>query len=314
VRSTLRIVGSAVLKLFVAVSVAKAGQTDQRLLQLVPPGANVVAAMNAPAHTGQPGAFLLVTHNNSVDFADFLALTGVDDGRRIHKVIYVSGGLRPTDQGEHSLLVRGQFDEARIFKAALENGASKREWRGLPVLLVPPFAREKVMVPDPRWLVVLEATLAILGTETSVREELNRAVTGSAPDASLFQRRSHLRPDDDAWCIVKRLPAKDEIRRSLYTFDPSLPGLLQDGDGFEFGFRYGAGVEFQYEVTTADTSPDSISDTVVQSRLGKGKAFMIVPRQAEGSHIHRVRVSKARYEAFLTEVAARQRAPDLANK
>jgi hypothetical protein len=34
VRSTLRIVGSAVLKLFVAVSVAKAGQEDQRLLQL----------------------------------------------------------------------------------------------------------------------------------------------------------------------------------------------------------------------------------------------------------------------------------------
>ena len=96
-RSTLRIVGSAVLKLFVAVSVAKAGHTDQRLLQLVPPGANVVAAMNAPAQAGQPGAFLLVTHNNSVDFADFLALTGVDDGRRIHQVIYVSGGLRPTD-------------------------------------------------------------------------------------------------------------------------------------------------------------------------------------------------------------------------
>jgi hypothetical protein len=51
--------------------------------------------MNATAHAGQPGAFLLVTHSNSVDFADFLALTGVDDGRRIHQVIYVSGGLRP---------------------------------------------------------------------------------------------------------------------------------------------------------------------------------------------------------------------------
>ena len=141
------------------------------------------------------------------------------------------------------------------------------------------------MVPESRWLVVLEATLAILGTETSVREELNRAVTGSAPDASLIQRRSHLRPDDDAWCIVKTLPAKDEIRRSLYAFDPSLPGLLHDGDGFEFGFRYGARVEFEYEVTTADNSTDSISDTVVQSLLGKGKAFMIVPRQADGSHI-----------------------------
>ena len=313
-RSTLRIVGSAVLKLFVAVSVAKAGQTDQRLLQLVPPGANVVAAMNAPAHAGQPGAFLLLTHNNSVDFADFLALTGVDDSRRIQQVIYVSGGSGPTDPAEHSLLVRGQFDERRIFKAALENGASRREWRGLPVLLVTPFAREKGMVPESRWLAVLEATMAILGTETIVREELDRAVTGSAPDASLIQRRSHLRPDDDTWCIVKALPAKDEIRRSLYAFDPSLPWLLQDGDGFAFGFRYGARVEFEYEVTTPGNSTDSISDTVVQSLLGKGKASMIVPRQANGGHVHRLKVSKARYEAWLTEVPARRRPPDLANK
>jgi hypothetical protein len=314
VRSTLRIVGSAVLKLFVAASVAKAGQTDQQLLQLVPPGAKVIAAINAPAHAGQPGAFLLLTHRNSLDLEDFLALTGVDDSRRIQQVIYVSGGFAPTDQAEHSLLVRGQFDERRIFKAALENGASRREWRGLPVLLVPPFAREKGMVPESRWLVVLEATTAILGTETSVRVELNRAVTGSAPDASLIEMRSHLRADDDAWCIVKALPAKDEIRRSLYVFDPSLPGLLHDGDGFEFGIRYGARVEFEYEVTRADNSTDSISDTVVQPLLEKGKASMIVPRQADGGHIHRLKVSKARYEAWLTEVAASRRAPDLESK
>jgi hypothetical protein len=314
VRSTLRIVGSAVLKLFVAVSVANAGQTDQRLLQLVPPGANAIGAINAPAHSGQPGAFLLLTHRNSLDLEDFLALTGVDDSRRIQQVIYVSGGSAPTDQAEHSLLVRGQFDERRIFKAALENGASRREWRGLPVLLVPPFAREKGMLPESRWLVVLDATMAILGTETSVRVELNRAVTGSAPDASLIQRRSHLRADDDAWCIVKALPAKDEIRRSLYVFDPSLPGLLHDGDGFEFGIRYGAQVEFEYEVTRTDNSTDSISDTVVQPLLEKGKASMIVLRQADGGHIHRLKVSKVRYEAWLTEVAAGRRAPDLESK
>jgi len=314
VRSTLRIVGFAVLKLFVAVTVAKAGQTDQRLLQLVPPGANVVAAMNAPAHAGQPGAFLLLTPGNSSDLEDFFALTGVDDSRRIQQVIYVSGWSGHTDQAEHSLLVRGQFDERRIFKAALENGASKHEWGGQLVLRLPPFAREKGMVPESRWLVVPEATMAILGTETSVREELNRAVTGRAPDASLIQRRSHLRPDDDAWCIVKALPAKDEIRQSLSAFDPTLPGLLHDGDGFEFGFRYGARVEFEYEVSTADNSTDSISNTFVQSLLGQGKASMIVPRHADGVHIHRLNVSKARYEAWLTEVDARHRAPDLASK
>ncbi len=310
-RSTLRIVGFAVLKLFGAVAIATAGQTDQRLLQLVPPGAAVVAGMNAPAHAGQPDTFLLLTHNNSVDLADFLALTGTDDGRRIHQVIYVSGGIRPSDQGEHSLLVRGQFDEAGIFKAALENGASRSEWRGLPVLLVPPFAREKGMMPESRWLVVLRATIAILGTETSVREELNQALTESAPDASLMQRRSHLRPDDDAWCIVKALPAQAEIRRSLYAFDPALPGLLHDGDGFEFGIRYGARVEFEYELTTTDSSTDSISNTVVQSLLGEGKASLIMPRQTDG-RTQTLKVSRARYEAWLTEVAARRHAPDLA--
>ena len=313
-RYTPRIACSAVLKLFLAVSVAKAGQSDQRLLQLVPPGANVVGAMSASAHPGQPDSFFLLTHGNSLDLEDFLALTGVDDSRRIHQVLFVSGGSGPTDQAEHSLLVSGQFDEHRIFKAALENGASKREWRGLGVLLVPPFAREKGMVPQSRWLVVLAATMAILGTETSVREELNRAFAGSAPDASLIQKRSHLRPDDDAWCMVKALPIKGEIRRSLYAIDPTLPGLLHDGDGFEFGFRYGARVEFEYEITTADNSTDSISYAIARSLLGKGKASVVVPRHSGGGHIHRLKVSKARYEAWLTEVAARRRATDLPSK
>jgi hypothetical protein len=91
-------------------------------------------------------------------------------------------------------------------------------------------------------------------------------------------------------------------------------GFCMMANGFEFGIRYGARVEFEYEVTRADNSTDSISDTVVQPLLGNGKASMIVPRQADGGHIHRLKVSKARYEAWLTEVAAHRRAPDLESK
>ena len=296
---------------FVLLSVVKgiASNPDPRLLPLIPPNALLVAGMGAPSGNSQPDNFLLLTRNNSVDLTDFLGLTGVDPTRLLHQVIFVAAGSAPA--GVHSLLVSGQFDRDRIFKGAVSNGASVTQYRGLPVLVMPPFPRERGIMNENRWLVVLQSSVAIFGSEASVREEVDRSLTASMADISLTRRLERLSPRDDTWCLVSAVHESDEIRHSLQAFDPSLPGLLHEGDAFQFGIQYGKHVAIEYEVTSA--SPASlrfISDRLSKSFQGSAAENSDVARylqatEKDGSVRGVVKVSRSRYEAWLLEVSAR---------
>jgi len=52
---------------------------------------------------------MLVTHNNTVDLADFFALSGADSSRSIHEVILLAAADGTGGLGEHSLLASGHF-------------------------------------------------------------------------------------------------------------------------------------------------------------------------------------------------------------
>jgi hypothetical protein len=296
---------------FVLLSVVEgiAINPDPRLLPLIPPNALLVAGMSAPSGYSQPDSFLLLTRNNSVDLADFLGLTGVDPTRLLHQVIFVAAGS--AQEGVHSLLVSGQFDRDRIFKAAISNGASVIEYRGLPVLVRPPFAREQSTMNENRWLVVLQPSVAIFGSEASVREEVDRSLAASVTDISLTRRLDRLNPRDETWCLIAAINDSAEIRHSLQAFDPSLPGLLHEGDAFQFGIQYGKHVAIEYEVTSA--SPASLS--FISDRLSKSFQGGAAENSDVGQHVRAtekdgsvrgvVKVPRSRYEAWLLEVSAR---------
>ena len=89
---------------FILVGIATASP-DPRLLSLVPPGAQLVAGIIAPPTQGQPDNFVLMTHNNTVDLEDFYALTGADDSRTIHQIVFVAMTDNSGQLTEHSLLV-----------------------------------------------------------------------------------------------------------------------------------------------------------------------------------------------------------------
>ena len=187
---------------FIFIGIAAAASPDPRLLSLVPPGAQVVAGISAPSTEGQPDNFVLMTHNNTVDLEDFFALTGADSSRIIHQIVFVAVANNEGQPNEHSLLVSGHFDQPQVFKSAADGGAAATNYRRIPVLEIQPFARERGVFHEVRWLAVLDSNVLVFGSVASTRQELDRYLAHSRADEALLRRLAHLRSKDQSWCVL----------------------------------------------------------------------------------------------------------------
>jgi hypothetical protein len=290
---------------FFEVAPLSAVTPNSRLLSLVPPAAAVVAGMTAPSRDGQPKSFLMITDNNSIDLDDFIALSGGDPTRVIQQVIMAAAdGRGPLT--EHSLLASGHFDQALIRRSV--SGASVTHYREIPILVVQPFARERARFNDVRWLAVIDSNVAIFGTISLVKQELDRYLSRSAADPFLVRRLARLRADDDTWCVLARPIYSDEIRSMLQSLDAKLADSFQDGDTFLFGIHYGRRVEFEYEFNTPrSVGSDVVSRSLVQSLSGadvtESSRFAASKTSGTDGAVHgAVKVSKGRYDAWLAEV------------
>lgn len=252
--------------------------SDPTLLSLVPPGAQVVAGMDSPPPKGRPGSFVLISHNNSVDLDDFYALTGADSSRVVRHAVFVAiaddtGYLR-----EHGLMLSGHFDRQRIYKSAEDGGAPVFSYRGIPVLVIQPLARERGIYTEVRWLAVLDSDVLLFGTVASVEQELDRRVTGSTADPLLLSKLARLHSDDETWCILSTHLLNFQVQKALAAIDPHVAELAVGGDGFEFGVRNRKQVELEYEVTTAsDSATHNTTSSLMQSLAGPGKGSSLLP-------------------------------------
>lgn len=299
--------------LFLFAAIALAASPDPKLLSMVPPGAQIVAGISAPATQGQPDNFVLTTHNNIVDLEDFFALTGADGTRIIHQIVFVA---LANNEGlsEHSLLVSGQFDWPHIFKSAADGGVAVTNYRTIPVLEIQPFARERGMFHDVRWLAVLDSSVLVFGSIPSTRLELDRYLAHSQTDESLLRRLARLRSRDQTWCILSvpvgtlPSPAMDqEISSVLTALNPHLAEILQSADEFEFGVHYGRHVEFEYDVTKTPTKGDrsaraSLLPASIQSTNGASLLpDMNITEDADTFH-GLIEVSVSRYKEWLEQI------------
>jgi hypothetical protein len=294
----------------ISVEMLSAASPDSRILSLVPPGAHLVAGVSNPRPTGRPDGFLLMSRNNLLDRRDFISLAGVDDSMIIHQMIFAAGGSETSKLGEHSVLMSGHFDQKRIFKAAVENGATVTEFRGFQVLVQHPFERELGTFKDVRWLAVIDSSVALFGTRLSVQQELERHLAGSPVDPPLMQKLARLRRDDATWSIIEVFRCNDEIERALGSLDPILAKLLHDGNSFLLGIRYGRKVEVEYEGTVlSSVSAPAISNSSMQFLTGanpKGSSLLPgIEHLAEDRASVRgvVKVAMTRYAAWLEQFA-----------
>jgi hypothetical protein len=261
----------------------------------------------------------LATHNNGVDLNDFYALAGADGTRKIQQVIVVAMADGTGRLNEHSLLASGQFDPARIFRSVMNNGAAASEYAGIRVLVVQPLARERATFHDVRWLAALDSDVLLFGTPASIRQEIDRFVAHSAPDAFLLRKLARMHSDDATWTVLSVPAWNAEIRHALAMINLDLAERLRDGDSLQFGICYGRKVEFEYEVTTtSDSATRAISNSLVQSLVGpeKGSALLISSESTGKNDTVRgvIKVSMNRYNAWLAEVSARGRAENIASR
>ena len=282
---------------------------DPRLLSLVPPGTQIVAGMSNPMLHGRTDGFVLMSNEDVVDHRDFISLVGVDDSLIIDQMLFVAGGSDTSKSGEHGLLMSGHFDQARIFKAALENGASVSEFRGIRVLVQQPLARELGTFKDVRWLALIDSTVALFGTISSVQQELDRHLAGSAVDPSLMERLARLHRDDATWSVLGAVKPNDQVKHVLGSLDPTLSNLVQDGDSVQFGVRYGKKVEVEFEITSpSSASTQTTSNSLTQSLIGANLERSLLPHHqdmtADSASVRGVvKVAMTRYKAWLVEVA-----------
>jgi hypothetical protein len=294
-----------------------AAAPDPRLLSLVPPGAHLVAGISASVRDGQPQNFVLITPNNWADLQDFFALTGADETRVIHQVVFVAVADEDGQPKEHSLLVSGQFDQSHIFKSAAAGGAALSTYRGIPVLEIQPFTRERGKFNDVRWLAVLDSSVVVFGTAASTQLELDRHLSRSRPDGSLLRRLGRLRSKDQTWCLLRIssralsvLTGNQEIHNALTELNPELAELAQSAKELGFGMYYGRKVEFEYEVALDKTAtgpfgPDSFRQSPAKP---PGSASLLPALNATGDANSRhglIAISISRYKAWLSEVSAR---------
>jgi hypothetical protein len=301
---------SILLAFLACLAVRGSSAADLKLLSLVSPGAQIVARIGAPSSPSSTDNFVLMTHNSGIDLKDFYALTGADSTLVIHELIFVAAADTAGQLSEHSLLAGANFDRERIYRSAVDNGSAATRYRGVPVLVIKPFAREHGEFSEVRWLAILEPDMLLFGSIASVQQELDRYLTGSAVDPRLAARLSRLRRTDATWCVLSVPAWSPEIRGALAVIDPQLAAGLKDGDAFQFGIRYGRHVEFEYEITTnSSTATRSISDTLAQSLVGPEKGLALLPPIDMSTDNNTVRgiikVSMTRYNAWLAEVSAR---------
>lgn len=210
---------------------------DPRLLQLVPPESHVVAGILPSSTAGQLSGFLLVTPYNGVDLKDFFALTGGDPTRSVHEFVFVAAPGSDGTLSEHSLLVSGHFDREATFRLANEKGAARKDYRGVAVLAVEPFAREVESFNELRWLAIPDEGLAIFGSIASVQQELDRWIANSPTSPELLERLSRLDPRDETWCLLPEPRPSGPIASILGRLDARLQTVADEGRSIQYGIH-----------------------------------------------------------------------------
>ncbi|HEY1580633.1 MAG TPA: hypothetical protein VGF82_26515 [Terracidiphilus sp.] len=223
---------------------------NNKLLSLVPAGAEIVAGFENYPDPHRHGQLLLTPHNNRLDLADWQAIAGVDPKRNYQEFIEVtSSGAQQETLSEHLLLVAGSFDRERIFNATEANGAERSQFQSEPVMLIKPFAREKGEMTDKRWLVILDNRIGLFGTPSIVQRALSRYAAHTDIDMPLMERLSQMPRDVSSWNVIVSAPRPDE--RALVSSVSPWGRLLEDSQVLMVGARFGPKVRVDFSLHAA---------------------------------------------------------------
>lgn len=269
---------------------------ETHMLSLVPPDSEIVAGIASKPATTRARAFVLFTLANRIDYEDFLSLAAADPSLRIDQLLFTAAAGSSGQTAEHSMIVSGRVRPERIY-SAVRSFSSVQEYRGIAILSVRPFERERAYIKQDRLLVTLGSGLAILGTPSTVREEIDRFLDGTEADSFIIQKVKLLNSANDDWYLFRSPARRAEFARVVMDLDPAL-SEVGDAEGLLFGLRFGKQVEVEY-VTRADSSPGGSAELKLAARMFREDGDWSRPA------MHVVRVGRARFDTWLRQ-AARQ--------
>lgn len=283
------------LAFLAAAAMAKALATpaDSDVLRLVPGGAQVVSGISDRGTSSATGRLLVVTENNNRDLDDCRTLLGVDGQKAINEVIEAADSSIAGDLSDHLLLVAGSFDHARVFKAALENGAGRAEYDGRELLVLRPFGRESPSMKDVRWLAILENRVLVFGVPRMVAKALDRYERHEPADPILLQRLARVHSDVNSWSIVA-MPAPILTKHlALGNIPASLETILKDADEVELGIHYGRNARIDLSIHSAGSDPGD-------GLLSRAQPILASFAPAPRSHLHVGMVGQGRIQGSMT--------------
>jgi hypothetical protein len=225
---------------------------ESPLLALVPAGAQIIAGIEDPHNAGSHGRLLLATHNNSLDYIDFLSLTGVDPQRNVEKVVEAAASSPRGELAEHLLLMSGRFDRDHVVAAALRNGAGADACEGVGILAVQPFARESKVMHDTRWLAILDGEIALFGTPWMVKEALRRYLDHETADPELAGMMARLHAGVESWSIMAMPPEMLMRHLSAWVAGLSWARFFDGADQLALGIHYGWKARIDFAIHETD--------------------------------------------------------------
>lgn len=217
---------------------ATAAPIGSRLLPMVPEGVQVVSGMKVTSAAESRPQLPLVTHNNNVDFEDWVAMVSVDPQLSGRDLVEAASSSPRGELAERLLLVDGSFDAEHIFRAALKDGASTAEFAGVPVIIILPFPRDGGANVGVRWLAIPDTRTALFGTPLLVQRALNRRAAHAEASATLRAHLKELRPGAEDWGLIE-MPSNLFERHIGNAFYPAeVIQALTRSDDVVMGFRY----------------------------------------------------------------------------
>lgn len=278
---------------------------DPKILPLIPHNAQIVAGIGVSASSRERRKLLMFTPENALDLDDFVATTGVDDSKFIRQIFFISGEQHPTSRAEHSILAIGQFDQVRIYRTVIQNGARAQIYRGIEIVELRRFSRDRGPTDDLLWMAIIRSELALFGTVSDVREELDHFLDHVQPDPGLLRRIATLHSKDEMWCLLPDLKQYEDVRQDLGLLDRRFVDAANDGLRLQFGIHFGRRIQLDYEFAepaeanaiTENGYSDQPSDRTQENEslfAGSGRHLNI------GAMRGTISVSKAQYEKWLT--------------
>lgn len=294
----------AALGFAVGATCALALSPSPRLLRMVPPDAPLVAGFRAPER-GLARYFMLITESNRLDLNDFMALTGADPTRRVQEAVFVSGSVDQRQWREHSLLVQGSFDLPAVLRFADGVKVRRQSYRGVPVLVVRPFERERHFLKEIRWLALLDTHIAVFGTTEAVKQEVNRDLDDSLIDPGLSNRLARLSKKDGTWSILTNTELMGVFTQAMYMIDKKLGSLAEGCESMQIGIELGTRARLEYEVTSpvessADSSP---APALGLSILDSPRAIQPTDRAANPTSRGVLKLSQDRYDRWMEDIS-----------